>query len=142
MALTDNKAKNAKPGKHGDGLGHVLVGEAGRRQVLALKYRFAGKEKLLALGVYSGVGLMDARAKREEARAKLANGIDPAAKHRSEKLLRRYNADNTFKSMGAGVVRKPQSEVVQSPRRRRHGAPRAPAVSQARYRPYRHRGRP
>lgn len=33
-----------------------------------LKYRVAGKEKLLALGVYPDATLADARAKREEAK--------------------------------------------------------------------------
>ncbi len=41
-----------------------------------LKYRFDGKEKRLALGVYPDVGLKDARERREAARKLLANGVD------------------------------------------------------------------
>jgi Arm DNA-binding domain len=42
-----------------------------------LKYRFAGKQKLLALGVYPDISLKEARHKRDEARKLLANDIDP-----------------------------------------------------------------
>jgi hypothetical protein len=41
------------------------------------KYRFEGKEKLLALGAYPAVGLADARQRRDEVRKLLANGVDP-----------------------------------------------------------------
>ncbi|WP_239237286.1 Arm DNA-binding domain-containing protein [Candidatus Nitrotoga sp. BS] len=44
-----------------------------------LKYRFGGKEKLLALGVYADVTLANARSRRDEARKLLANGTDPGA---------------------------------------------------------------
>jgi len=43
------------------------------------KYRFAGKEKRLALGVYPTVSLSDARQLRDEERAKLRTGADPVA---------------------------------------------------------------
>lgn len=42
-----------------------------------LEYRFAGSEKLLAIGPYSAVTLAKARAKRDEAKSLLADGIDP-----------------------------------------------------------------
>lgn len=42
-----------------------------------MKYRFAGKEKLLALGMCPEVSLKDARAKREEARKHIERGVDP-----------------------------------------------------------------
>ncbi|MBU6504058.1 MAG: integrase arm-type DNA-binding domain-containing protein [Betaproteobacteria bacterium] len=43
-----------------------------------LKYRFNGKEKLLSLGIYPEVGIDEARAKRDDARELLINGIDPS----------------------------------------------------------------
>ena len=45
---------------------------------MRLKYRFAGKEKCLALGVYQAVSLKRARAGCKEARRLLTDGVDPA----------------------------------------------------------------
>jgi len=47
-----------------------------RSKYWRLKYRFNGKEKLLALGVYPQVTLADARIKRSEVRSLLAKEID------------------------------------------------------------------
>ena len=51
-----------------------------------LKYRFGGKEKLLALGVYAQKSLADARSGCEEARSKLTTGIDLSLRKRIKKL--------------------------------------------------------
>lgn len=45
-----------------------------------LKYRFAGREKLLTLGRFPEIGVPEARRRREEAKARLREGIDPAAR--------------------------------------------------------------
>jgi len=87
--LTDPAVKSAKPGitpdgrqtdksyKLADGGGLYLeVARAGGKW-WRLKYRFGGKEKRLALGVYPDVTLADARQRRDEARRLLAQGIDP-----------------------------------------------------------------
>jgi integrase len=50
-----------------------------------LKYRIAGKEKLLALGAYPDVSLKEARARREEAKEQLAKGIDPGESKKEAK---------------------------------------------------------
>ena len=72
------------PFKKFDGGGlFLLVKKAGR--YWRLKYRFGGKEKLLALGVYPQVGLKDAREKRDEARKLLAQKIDPSVHRRAQK---------------------------------------------------------
>lgn len=81
MPLTDTAIRNAKPGdkprKLADERGlFILVTPKGGKW-WRLKYRFGDKEKLLALGVYPDVGLKDARARRDEARKLLAEGIDP-----------------------------------------------------------------
>jgi hypothetical protein len=49
-----------------------------------LRYRF-GKEKMLALGKYPEVSLADARARRDEARKLLANGVDPSENKKAVK---------------------------------------------------------
>src|SRR5579862_5936569 len=103
-ALTDVKVKNAKPRatpyKLADGQGMYLLVKPDGAKYWRLKYRFGGKEKVLALGVYDAVGLKEARARRDEARALLGKGIDPGAERKSAKLLRRYNASNSFEAVG------------------------------------------
>ena len=61
-----------------------------------LKYRFGGKEKRLALGVYPEVSLKRARDKRSEARELLTDGVDPSEVRRAEKLRRKTLADDSF----------------------------------------------
>jgi len=57
-----------------------------------LKYRIAGKEKLLSLGVYPDVSLKDARDRRDEARKRIAAGIDPSEDRKAEKVARTTKA--------------------------------------------------
>lgn len=90
MALTDIKVRTAKPTdkqyKLTDGNGmHLLVHPNGSRY-WRLQYRYGGKQKMLALGVYPDVSLADARARRDEARKLLANGIDPGDKKKNDKV--------------------------------------------------------
>lgn len=90
MALTDIKVRTAKPTdkqyKLTDGNGmHLLVHPNGSRY-WRLQYRFGGKQKMLALGVYPDVSLADARTRRDEARKLLANGIDPGDKKKNDKV--------------------------------------------------------
>ncbi|ENY5351065.1 integrase arm-type DNA-binding domain-containing protein [Klebsiella aerogenes] len=90
MALTDIKVRTAKPTdkqyKLTDGNGmHLLVHPNGSRY-WRLQYRFGGKQKMLALGVYPDVSLADARARRDDARKLLANGIDPGDKKKNDKV--------------------------------------------------------
>eukprot|EP00456_Euglypha_rotunda_P087402 TRINITY_DN889_c0_g1_i1.p1 TRINITY_DN889_c0_g1~~TRINITY_DN889_c0_g1_i1.p1 ORF type:complete len:364 (-),score=42.08 TRINITY_DN889_c0_g1_i1:572-1663(-) len=61
-----------------------------------LKYFFAGKEKLLALGVYPEVTLADARQRRAEARKVLAAGEDPAEVRKETKRQDVFRTENTF----------------------------------------------
>ena len=60
-----------------------------------LKYRYAGKEKRLALGVFPRVTLKEARTAREDARRMLDKGNDPGHARRAEKAARsELNADS------------------------------------------------
>ncbi len=90
MALTDIKVRTAKPTdkqyKLTDGSGmHLLVHPNGSKY-WRLQYRFGGKQKMLALGVYPDVSLADARARRDEARKLLANSIDPGDKKKNDSV--------------------------------------------------------
>jgi hypothetical protein len=87
------------PGKHADGGGLYLeITEAGG-SYWRLKYRFAGKEKRLAFGVYPTVGLKDAREKRETAKKVLARGDDPSEVRKAEKERTKVEAANTFEAV-------------------------------------------
>jgi len=103
MALTHIACRNAKPGERPaklfDSLGLYLLVQPTGGKLWRLKYRFGGKEKLLALGAYPEVGLKQARERRDRARAHLATGIDPAQQKKTEKLMLRAAADNSFEAV-------------------------------------------
>jgi len=80
MALTDTQVRNEKPSekprKLADGGGlYLLLNQTGK--YWRWKYRFQGKEKVMALGVYPAVSLAQARARHKEARGILESGTDP-----------------------------------------------------------------
>ena len=76
---------------------YLLVKSAGK--YWRMSYRFAGKQKTLALGVYPAVSLAKARQRRESARELLADGIDPSAAKSQEKQARASAAVNTFEAV-------------------------------------------
>jgi integrase len=63
------------------------------------KYRHVGKEKRLALGVFPEVSLAQARAKRDEERARLREGNDPLTHRKAKKLAARFGAENSFETV-------------------------------------------
>ncbi|AMQ59565.1 DUF4102 domain-containing protein [Salmonella enterica subsp. enterica serovar Anatum] len=90
MALTDIKVRTTKPSdkpfKLTDGQGmHLLVNPNGSKY-WRLQYRFDGKQKVLALGVYPMVSLGEARRKRDEAKKLVSDGIDPSEKKKADKI--------------------------------------------------------
>lgn len=64
-----------------------------------MNYRFNGKDKTLSFGVYPDVSLAAARKKRDEAREKLAAGVDPGEAKKAEKRTERLNAENSFEAI-------------------------------------------
>ncbi|MDH3609675.1 MAG: integrase arm-type DNA-binding domain-containing protein [Gammaproteobacteria bacterium] len=101
MPLNALKAKQAKPKerdyKISDEKGLYLHIKISGAKYWRLKYRIAGKEKLLALGVYPIVSLKEARERRDEARIAIANGLDPSEIKRNSKLNRINGEKNNFK---------------------------------------------
>ena len=104
MALTDTFIKNAKHSgkpagdKHSDGGGLYLhIKAAGKYWRMA--YRVAGKQKTLALGVYPAVTLAQARKARDDAKATIAQGLDPSTAKRAAKVAARSAAANTFEAL-------------------------------------------
>ena len=110
--LTDTKIRNAKPGqrpiKLSDAGGlHLLITPRGSKLWRAA-YRFGGKQKTLAIGIYPAVSLKAAREQRDEAKRLLAQGIDPAAQRRLAKQV--GATGNTFRAVAAEVVAKQEKE--------------------------------
>ncbi len=68
------------------------------------KYRFGGKEKSMALGVFPDVSLGDARKKRDEARRALAEGLDPMHARKMKKIANSVNAGNSFAAVGEEFI--------------------------------------
>ncbi|EBK1958358.1 DUF4102 domain-containing protein [Salmonella enterica subsp. enterica serovar Newport] len=91
MALTDAKIRAAKPDekpyKLADSGNMFLLVHPNGSRYWRLRYRFRGKERTLALGVYPDVSLSDAREKRDAARKLIAEGIDPCEQKRANKSL-------------------------------------------------------
>jgi integrase len=100
MPLTDTQIKVIKPEakarKLADEKGLYLLLQPTGAKLWRLKYRFGGKEKLLALGSYPDVGLKDARNRRDEARKLLADGVDPCEQRKAQKAAGEIRAANSF----------------------------------------------
>jgi integrase len=62
-------------------------------------YRFAGKQKTLAMGVYPITGLAAARKARDAAKEQLAKGIDPGEARKEDKAALRLKLGNSFEAM-------------------------------------------
>src|SRR5271157_971618 len=107
MPLRDTAVRNArpsaKPKKLSDSGGlHVLIQPTGSK-LWRLAYRFAGKQKTLALGVYPVVSLEDARRRREEAKKLLARSIDPSVQRKAD---RQAGKDSSFRVVAEEVIAK------------------------------------
>lgn len=111
MALKELEARHAakrgKDYKLADGEGLYLLVRASGSKLWRFKYRFAGKEKLLAFGAYPAVGLAEARLRRAEAKVTLGKGVDPGAKEapaaiRTFEVAARAWHDNRSASLDAG----------------------------------------
>lgn len=71
-----------------------------------LKYRYLGKEKRLAFGTWPEVSLADARQLTNEARKKIADGIDPASERKKAKVTAKLDAANNFELIAQEYIDK------------------------------------
>lgn len=95
VAIRAAKPK-AKPYKLAAGHGLCLTVMPDGAKYWRYRYRFAGREKMLSLGVYPAITMKEAEAKADEARALLRAGTDPMEDRRARKLAIRLNAERTF----------------------------------------------
>jgi integrase len=98
--LTDTKLRSLKP-KGGlyrvaDSAGLCVEVQLTGARYWRYRYRFASKQKMLSLGVYPEVSLVEARHRRDDARKALANGIDPSAQRKLHKLTANVSAETAF----------------------------------------------
>jgi integrase len=114
MPLNDLEIRNAKPSDRlkklsdGGGLQLWVTPDGAKRWRLA--YRFAGGQKLLAIGVYPAVGLKEARAARDEAKRLLADGQDPSAAKKVAKATRAQAVADTFEAIARELLDKKRRE--------------------------------
>ncbi len=102
-SLSDAQVRNAKPKskpyKIADGEGLFLMVMPSGSKYWRMKYFFADKEKLLALGVYPEIDLAEARQKRAQARKTLAAGNDPGEAKKEAKRLVALKSANAFEAV-------------------------------------------
>lgn len=103
MKLNARQVESAKgkdkPYKLADGGGLYLLVNPNSAKYWRLKYRVAGKEKLLAVGVYPDVPLADARRRRDDAKKVLAAGGDPGQEKQAEKQAKVLAVQNSFEAI-------------------------------------------
>ena len=103
MPITDVLINGTRPSDKAlrlfDGGGLYLEVVPSGSKYWRLKYRYAGREKRLALGVYPETGLKLARQRRDDARRLLSTGVDPGAARLAQKNSRKTAAANTFEPL-------------------------------------------
>jgi integrase len=107
MPLTDTTARNAKPSPDGkdiklsDAGGLYLLVKAGGQKYWRLNYRYLGKQKTLAIGIYPKVSLKDARDARDAAKDLLKDEkIDPNQNRKQIRANDLQLANNSFEAIG------------------------------------------
>jgi len=101
--LTDSIIKStqptARPKRISDGRGMYLeISPAGGR-LWRLKFRYAGKERRMSLGIYPDVSLAKARKRRDAARRLIAEGVNPVERRRAQKALLIESTQKSFKEI-------------------------------------------
>ena len=103
MPLKDTEIKHAKPKdkdyKLTDGGGLYLSVTAAGGKYWRYNYRYSGKRKTLAIGVYPAITLGKARERHAEARALLLDGIDPGEDKKARRQAQDAANANTFKAV-------------------------------------------
>ena len=101
--LSDTRIKKAAPAerdyKLADEKGLYLLVRPSGGKLWRLKYRIAGKEKLLSFGPYPEIGLADARDLRDAARKLIVQGVDPAQEKKRQARAEKAKEAHTFESV-------------------------------------------
>lgn len=114
MPLTDMEIRSAKAGERivklsdGGGLQLWITPDGAKHWRMA--YRFAGKQKTLAIGVYPAVGLREAREARDDAKRLLKEGADPSVTKKVNRTAKALAIANTFDAVAAELLDKKRRE--------------------------------
>jgi hypothetical protein len=107
VPLNESQVRSARPTdkahKLADGQGMFLYVAPNGSKLRRLKYRFDGKEKLLALGGYPHVSLRG-RERRDAARTVLKDEKDPAVERKRERRNARLKSENVFEAVARELV--------------------------------------
>lgn len=122
MSLSDLDCRHAKPKEKAyrlaDSGGLYLDVLTTGKRVWRLKYRFLGKEKLLTIGKYPTISLIDAGEKRDVAKEALGTGVDPGRQKQEQKTLARFKGTQTVEVIAREWHR--ASEATWSPGYAKH----------------------
>ncbi len=103
MPLNDMQIRRAKPEDKpytlGDGQGLSLLIEPNGSKSWRFRYRYAGKPKMISLGVYPTITLADARSRRDEARKLVAEGKNPSEVRKEQKRALQTESENAFEKI-------------------------------------------
>jgi len=103
MPLNDMQIRRAKPEARaytlGDGLGLSLLIEPNGSKSWRFRYRFAGKPKMISLGVYPTITLADARSRRDDARKLVAEGKNPSEVRKEQKIALQTESESAFEKI-------------------------------------------
>ncbi|ENO1078634.1 MULTISPECIES: tyrosine-type recombinase/integrase [Enterobacter] len=103
MPLNDMQIRRAKPEDKpytlGDGQDLSLLIEPNGSKSWRFRYRYAGKPKMISLGVYPTITLADARSRRDEARKLVAEGKNPSEVRKDQKLALQTDSENSFEKI-------------------------------------------
>ncbi|MFD1341483.1 tyrosine-type recombinase/integrase [Litorisediminicola beolgyonensis] len=114
VMLSDAKIRaikpRAKPFKQSDFDGLYLLINPNGSKLWRFKYRWQGKEKLLALGRYPEITLFEARTLRDEARRLIATGEDPAELKKAQKRKQASEQNDTYRNLSEALLEKKRRE--------------------------------
>ena len=122
-ALTDTSIRNSKSRqkqyKIFDGQGLFVLIHPNGSKYFRYRYKFEGKEKVMALGVYPETTLKEAREKRLEAQRLVKDGLDPVrfrleirAKREKEEKEKFLKTQNTFEHVSKDWLAREKKRIT------------------------------
>ena len=120
MPLNDTRIRAAKadarPYKLGDFDGLSLHVQPNDSKWWRFRYRFLSKEKMLSLGTYPEVSLLEARERRDAARKLVASGIDPSRQREADRRAHAAVLGHTFRALANEWFKVRQAKSADSTR--------------------------